>query len=270
MKRLIMPGTGYVLLVLFLFPVYWFYATSFKSPAELDAFPPSFWPETFTWNVGEVMAQVDVGRYLWNSFTIALGTTLLTMALSVGASWALVSIRSRAMDGVLFAIILLQMLPAALMATPLFVIFNTVGLLDTRLSVVLATGAKTVPFMILLLRPAFQKIPSEVVESARMDGARSWRLLGFIVLPLVRNAVIIGAVLVFMQSYGEFVFSRSFLTSSEKLPASVGLVTEFFGQFQRDIAGAMAFGTIYLTPILAVFLLVQRKLASGLTSGAVK
>ena len=217
-----------------------------------------------------VLQKVNVASYLWNSFSIAAGITLLTMALSVGASWSLVRFRGRLIDAILFTIIILQMLPAALMATPLYVLFNTMSMLDTQLSVVLAAGAKSVPFVILLLRPTFLKIPGEIIEAARIDGCNSWKLLIFIVLPLVRNAVIVSAILVFMQSYGEFVFSRSFLQSSEKLPASIGLVTEFFGQFTRDIAGAMAFGTIYLTPILAVFVLVQRSLVSGLTAGAVK
>ncbi len=73
-----------------------------------------------------------------------------------------------------------------------------------------------------------------------------------------------------MQSYGEFVFSRSFLSSDDKLPASVGMVTEFFGQYSKDLSGAMAFGTIYLTPMLLLSVAMQRKLVSGLTAGAVK
>ena len=72
------------------------------------------------------------------------------------------------------------------------------------------------------------------------------------------------------HSYGEFIFSRSFLQSSDKLPATVGLVVQFFGTFTKDISGAMAFGAIYLTPILAIFVVVQRHLISGLTAGAVK
>lgn len=261
---------AYTTLIVFLFPVYWFYATSLKSPAELDKFPPTLWPNEITWNVLTVLEKVNVGSYLWNSFTIATGITALTLALSIGASWALVRLKGPVIDVILFAIIILQMLPAALAATPLYVLFNTLYMLDTQISVILAACSKTIPFVIILLRPTFQKIPDAIIESARLDGCKGWRMLVFIVIPLVRNGIIVSAILVFMQSYGEFVFSRSFLLSSDKLPASVGLVTEFFGQFTRDIAGAMAFGTIYLTPILAVFVLVQRLLVSGLTAGAVK
>ncbi len=257
-------------LALFLFPIYWFYITGLKGQAELDAYPPTLWPHEPTANFLRVMRAVPVASYLSNSLLIALGTSLLTMTIGVGASWSLVRFRSRWVDMLILVIIILQMLPAALMATPLYVIFSNLGLLDTRLSVVLAASAKTIPFVIVLLRPSFIKIPKDLIEAASMDRCTGWRLLYYVAFPLVRNAALVTFVLVFMQSYGEFIFSRSFLQSSDKLPATVGLVVQFFGTFTKDISGAMAFGAIYLTPILAVFVVVQRHLISGLTAGAVK
>ncbi|KMW57102.1 ABC transporter, membrane spanning protein [Candidatus Rhodobacter oscarellae] len=255
---------------MFLFPIYWFYITSLKGPKEIDRFPPALWPEEPTLNILRVIAEANVAQYLSNSLIIATGISLLTMGLGVGASWALVRIRGKWIDAILITIVVLQMLPAALMATPLYVIFSNLFLLDTRAAVVIAASAKSIPFVIILLRPSFLKIPKEVIEAAAVDGCTGWRLFRFIAFPLVRNSVIIIFALIFMQAYGEYVFSRSFLNSDGKLPASVGLVTEFFGQYERDVTGAMAFGTIYLTPMLVVFVAIQRKLVSGLTAGAVK
>lgn len=269
-RKLVGPTLAGLLLLLFLFPIYWFYITSLKGPKEIDRFPPALWPEEPTLNILRVIAEANVAQYLSNSLIIATGISILTMALGVGASWALVQIRGKWIDAILIIVVVLQMLPAALMATPLYVIFSNLFLLDTRAAVVIAASAKSIPFVIILLRPSFLKIPKEIIEAAAVDGCTGWSLFRFIAFPLVRNSVIIIFALIFMQAYGEYVFSRSFLNSDGKLPASVGLVTEFFGQYERDVTGAMAFGTIYLTPMLVVFVFIQRKLVSGLTAGAVK
>jgi multiple sugar transport system permease protein len=269
-QNILGPVFAGISLVIFLFPIYWFYITSFKGQRELDAFPPTFWPSEPTLNILRVLAEVNVPQFLSNSLIIALGITILTMVLGISASWALVRIRGWYIDVIVIAVIVLQMLPAALMATPLYVIFSNLFLLDTHLAVIIAASAKSIPFVIILLRPSFLKIPKELIEAASVDGCTGWRLFYIIAFPLVRNSVIIISILIFMQAYGEFVFSRSFLSSNDKLPASVGLVTEFFGQYRKDISGAMAFGTIYLTPMLVIFIFVQRKLVSGLTAGAVK
>ena len=265
-----MSPSALAALAIFLFPIYWFYITSFKNLAELDAYPPTLWPQAPTANFLRVLREIDVASYLSNSLIIAVGTSTVTMVLGVSACWALVRIRGVWVDAVVLIVMVLQMLPAALMATPLYVMFSNFNLLDTRTAVVLATSAKSVPFVIILLRPSFLKIPRDLIEAATIDCCTGWRLLWHVAFPLVRNAVLVTFVLIFMQSYGEFVFSRSFLQSSEKLPATVGLVTEFFGIYSKDISGAMAFGSLYLTPILVIFVLIQRQLISGLTAGAVK
>jgi multiple sugar transport system permease protein len=259
-----------LVLGMFLFPVFWLYLSAFKSDAELNTWPPTFWPHNFQPHIFDVLQEVDVARYLKNSLIIALGGSLITLVLGVGASWVLARFKSVWLDFTLFTIIVLQMLPGALMATPLYVLFSNMGLLNTQLSVMLASAAKSIPFFIIILRPSFLGIPKELEEAARIDGCKGFQLLIRIVLPLVRNGVFIAFMLVFMGGYGEYVFSRSFLLDSELYPASIGIIIEFFGQYSKDIPGAMSFGVIYLTPVLALFVLIQRQLVSGLTAGSVK
>lgn len=271
LRNRLMLAIALVLAVIYLFPLYWMYITALKSGSEMFATPPGFLPEQPQWGIyAEVWHGRNMARYMMNSLIIAFGAVALISVLGTGCAYVLARYRNVWVDIGLFLILMLQVLPASLMITPIFVGFSQLGLLDyPRLSVILAIAAKSMPFFVVLVRATFMSVPMELEEAALVDGNSRVGAFFNIVLPLARNGILVSAILIFMQAFGEFVYSRSMIQAPELQPASVGLNT-FMGPNTNDWNGIMAYATIYVTPILAIFILLQRRIVSGLTSGALK
>ncbi len=270
-RNRLMLFAAIVLAVIYLFPLYWMYVTSLKSGSAMYVTPPSFWPHDPQWNIyGEVWASRNMARYLWNSLVIAVGAVVLISIFGCGCAYVLARYRNRWIDVGLFLILLLQVLPPSLMITPIFVGFSQIGLLDyPRLSVIIAIAANKMPFFVVLVRATFMSVPMELEEAALVDGNSRIGAFFNIVLPLARNGILVSAILIFMQAFGEFVYSKSMIQAADLQPASVGL-NSFMGPNTTDWNKIMAYSTIYVTPILAIFVLLQRRIVSGLTSGALK
>ena len=270
-RNRLMLAIAIVLAVIYLFPLYWMYLTSLISGSEMFANPPGFWPADPQWQTyAYVWESRNMGRYLWNSVLIASSAVALITVLGVGCAYVLARYRNVWVDIGLFLILMLQVLPASLMITPIFVGFSQVGLLDyPRLSVILAIAAKSMPFFVVLVRATFMAVPQELEEAALVDGNSRVGAFFNIVLPLARNGILVSAILIFMQAFGEFVYSKSMIQAAELQPASVGL-NSFMGPNTSEWNNIMAYATMYVTPILALFILLQRRIVSGLTSGALK
>lgn len=260
-----------VMAATYLFPLYWMYVTSLKSATEIFANPPTFWPAELTINAyPEVWSTRNVGRFMWNSLVIGVSVTALSVVLGTGVAYVLARYRNIWVDISLFLVLMLQVLPGAVMATPLFVAFNQLGLLEfPRTAVVLAATAKAMPFFVVLVRASFMNVPRELEEAALVDGSTRFGAFVRIVLPLARNGILVCSILIFMQAFGEYIFARSIIQDASLQPASVGLAS-FVGPQSRDWNGIMAFAAMYVTPILAIFVLLQRRIVVGLTSGALK
>ncbi|MDW9537444.1 ABC transporter permease subunit [Sinorhizobium meliloti] len=270
-RNRLMLAVALVLAAIYLFPLYWMYITALKTGSAMFATPPKFWPSEPQWSIyAFVWESRNMARYLWNSLVIAFGSVALIAVLGVGCAYVLARYRNVWVDIGLFLILMLQVLPASLMVTPIFVGFSQVGLLDKpRLAVILAIAAKSMPFFVVLVRATFMSVPMELEEAALVDGNSRIGAFFNIVLPLARNGILVSAILIFMQAFGEFVYSKSMIQAVELQPASVGLNT-FMGPNTNEWNNIMAYATIYVTPILAAFILLQRRIVSGLTSGALK
>ncbi|MGK9054620.1 carbohydrate ABC transporter permease [Xaviernesmea oryzae] len=260
-----------LLAAIYLFPLYWMYVTAIKTGSAMFASPPSFWPSDPQWGIyGFVWESRNVGRYLWNSLVIASGAVSLIVVLGTGCAYVLARYRNVWVDIGLFLILMLQVLPASLMITPIFVGFSQLGLLDyPRFAVILSIAAKSMPFFVVLVRATFMSVPMELEEAALVDGNSRFGAFFHIVLPLARNGILVSAILIFMQAFGEFVYSKSMIQAIEYQPASVGL-NSFMGPNTNEWNNIMAYAAMYVTPILAIFVLLQRRIVSGLTSGALK
>lgn len=268
--RLILPAIGVVIVAAYLFPVYWMYISGFKLSGEIFSNPPTFYPhrpslDSMIW----IFERGNVWRYLINSFIIAGSVTVLTLVLGAGGAYALGRLRSAWIDAMLLLVMVFQVFPQALMATPMFVIFRQVDLINTLTAVILATTTKTLPFALIMLRPIFLQVPLELEEAARVDGCTRLGALVKVVLPLVRSGMIVVGTLSFLLAYGEFIYPASFLTARELQPATVGLY-DFIGAEYADWNNVMAFASLFVTPVVLLFLVLQRKIVAGLTAGALK
>jgi multiple sugar transport system permease protein len=267
----LMFAAALVLAAIYLFPLYWMYVTSLKNASEIYANPPTFWPQAPDPGVyPAVWVRRLMATFLSNSVIIASGVTAITVLLGTGCAYVLARYRNVWIDIGLFAILMLQVLPASVMITPLFVGFNQVGLLAfPRTAVVLAASAKAMPFFVVLVRATLMTVPRELEEAALVDGYSRMGAFFFIVLPLARNGILVCAILTFMSAFGEYIYSKSIIQSPTLQPASVGL-SGFLGPNSSDWSSIMAYAAIYVTPILAAFVILQRRIVAGLTSGALK
>jgi multiple sugar transport system permease protein len=256
---------------LYLFPLYWMLVSGFKSPAEIVANPPTLFPRTLSLDAfRNVVLQENVLRYLRNSITIAVPVTVVTTALAAIGAYAMARLRARLLvDFALVLVLLLQVFPEALLATPVFIIFKSLGLLNTLLAVVLATSARSLAFGLVILRPMVRQIPYELEEASRVDGCTQWQTFRLVVLPLLRVPLMVVAAITFAQAYGQFVYPLTLLSAQEVQPGTVGLYG-FIGAETADWHRVMAFASVFVVPVLLLFLALQSRIVAGLTAGALK
>ncbi len=266
----LLTGLGALIALFYLFPVYWMVSSALKTSQEVNAAIPTLWPneptlDAFRW----IFERENVARYLSNSLIVSAGTTTLTLLLATGAAYALSRVRSLWMDAVLIGVMLSQVLPPPLLVTPMFVIFRQLDLVNTYTAVILATTSKTLPFAVIMLRTTFAQIPIEIEEAARVDGASRLSAFLRVTLPLARVGYVVVGTLVFLLAYGEFVYPVSLMNKQALQPATVGLYG-FVGADYSDWGYAMAFASVMVLPVLAVFVGLQKHIVSGLTAGALK
>jgi multiple sugar transport system permease protein len=268
--RLLCSAIGIVGVLCYLFPVYWMFASGLKTSAEIFANPPSLLPAHPTLAAFRyVFESENVARYMRNSLAIAIPVTAVTLVLGASGGYALSRLRTRLVDAALLLVLMLQVFPDSLLATPMFIIFRHLGLLNTFTAVVLATSAKAVAFALVILRPMYRQVPMEIEEASRVDGCNTLQTFLRIVLPIMRVPLIVVGVLSFVQAYGQFVYPLTLLSRAELQPATVGIYS-FIGAEYADWDRVMAFASVFTLPVLVLFLALQRKIVAGLTTGALK
>jgi multiple sugar transport system permease protein len=261
---------GAAITAVYLFPIYWMYASSLKSPRELFASPPTLFPaEPWLGAYEWIFTRENLPLYLANSFLLAGSSTALTIVLAVPAAYAMSRLRSAWVDGALIAVMLSQVLPPALMATPVFIFFRQLGLVGTYHGVIIALVAKSLPFAIIILRTSFLQVPGELEEAARVDGCTKLSAIFRVMLPVAQTGIVVAATLVFLMIYGDYVYAASLLPRRTMQPATVGLYS-FIGAEISDWNNIMAFASVFVTPVIVLFILMQRLIVQGLTSGALK
>ena len=261
---------GLVFVGLYLFPIYWMVTGSFKTQPDLFVNPPQLipiHPQLDAWSARIHDSQVL--RYIANSFVVATGTMLLALALAAPASYALAKLRMRGKSIIMLFCLSSLMLPAIMLATPLFVVFSRIHLTNSLLGLILADTTLALPYAIVLLRPTFASIPKDLADAAQIDGSSSLGAFVRIVLPLARPGLATVGVLSFLWGWGDLVFALTLTSDESKRVVTTGLAN-FFGAFATDWAGAMAFCSLAMLPPLVVFILAQRQVIAGLTTGGTK
>lgn len=258
-----------VLAILYAVPVLWIVLTSLKS--ERDVFDTGWNLIVFRPVLGAYAKSMNAGLLVAarQSFFIAAGTTLLVLAVGVPCAYALARARGILPSLGLGLLIVLQMVPQTSIVIPLFHIYGSTGLLDQTIAVILADTALLTPFAILLLRPFFRAVPPAVEEAGSIDGASSFRLFWSIALPISRNGVATTGSLVFIISWGEFLYSISFFLTPGKYPLSA-LLSQQVTAFGIDWPALMALSVLMSVPIVILFTSTYRLLKNGVTVGAVK
>ncbi len=267
----IFTAIGIVIVSIYLFPVYWMVISSLKTTAGIFAYPPEFLPSAPTLDsYREAVFENNVVRTaIRNSAIIATGTMLVTLVLAAPAAYALARLRLPGGTIVLLLLLVAQLLPAIVIATPLFVLFSQLGLVSSSPALIIADTTATLPFAVIILRPFFLSIPRELEAAAMVDGDTRFGAFRRIVLPLVRPGLVTVAVFSFLMAWGEFVFALSLNNKESVQPITVAM-NAFIGQYGTEWNNIMAVATTVAIPILVVFAALQRFIVSGITAGATK
>ncbi len=276
LRHLRRSGYGWTLLstvivVAYLFPVYWMFATSLKSNAGIYASPPQIfpWPPIFSSYYEAVINNPLTLRSIFNSAVVGTGVMLLTLLLAAPAAYGLARLQLRLGALIMLMLLITQLLPAIVIATPLFVAFSRIQLLNSYPALILADTTFALPFAVIVLRPFFLTVPRELEAAAKIDGCNQFDAFWRVILPLVRPGLITVAVFAFLMGWGEFLFAMTLSTNETVQPATAAL-NKFIGQYGTEWNNLMAVASTVALPIVLVFASLQRYIVSGLTAGSVK
>lgn len=252
------------------FPLYWLYNTATSTNDELYGAGQSWLPAiTRTGQILNVFDDTPLWRWLGNSSLVAMGTTVLSFVIAVFAGYALSRFRFHGRGVLGFALFTTQMLPEALIVVPLYSLFVTLGLINNLGGLALANTAFAMPVAVFIIKAAVDRVPYEIEEAARVDGAHRLGILVQIVLPLIVPSVAASAIITFFDGWNEYLFASTFIQSAEKWTTSVGLAS-FIGEFVTPLPTVFSAALIFALPGVIFFLIIQRWIVSGLTSGSVK
>ena len=258
-----------LLLAAILFPLYWAAMASVTPERELFG-TPSLLPRAF---VPDHYRALFVERDFWtpvlNSVIVAGTTTVLAVVLGAACAYALARLRFRGRTLILALVLAVSMFPQISIVSPLYLLLRELRLLNTYPGLVLPYLTFAMPLTIWLLTGFFRQLPAELEEAGLIDGASRLRILRDIVLPLSWPGLATTAILTFLYSWNEFLFALSFTLGPERYTVPVA-ITLFRGQYQVPWGQVLAAAVIATAPVAALVLAAQRRIVSGLTSGAVK
>lgn len=268
---------GFSVLVLAALPAFWIILTAFRPNSEINASPPIWIPERITLDAfGQLFglnpglaAGVPVESYLFNSVTVALLATALSVPIGTAAGYAFSRFDFVGSRLILLVLLLTRAVPGIALSLPLFLLMRSVGLVDTIHGLAFVYMALNIPFTAWLMDGFFRRIPKELDDAAFVDGASHWQTFWRIDLPLALPGLGAAAVFAFLAAWNEYQIASIMTRTPASKTFPVGLF-DFTGQFTVDWRGMAAMSVLMMIPAVLFVLAMQRSLTRGLTFGAVK
>ena len=255
-----------------LFPIYWLVAMAIRPVSEMEGnislLPGAVTLEYFA----DLFQNEGFGQAIANSLQTTFGSLIISLLVGICAAYVIARRRFqfKMKQPMTYWVLLVRVLPPVAFVIPLYIMFNQVGLINTKVPVMLACVLINVPLIIWFLLSFFQEIPEEVEESAKVDGATEWQLFTRVVMPLVAPGVAAVSMLSFMYAWNEYTYTVIFTRSSvnNTVPLALALLSteDSLTNFGLVAAG----GVISVIPITLFVIFAQNYLISGLSSGAVK
>jgi ABC-type glycerol-3-phosphate transport system permease component len=273
-KRIALNLAGVAVFVVSAFPVFWMASTAFKPNGEIFSSTPHPLPFHPTLNhfddvVNGSVASVSFWTYFLNSVAVALATVFFSGLLALLAATAVARFRFRFRTTFLVMLLVVQMVPAEALVIPLFVDLRRIELLNSLVGLTAVYVGFALPFGIWMLRGFVASVPRELEDAAAIDGAGPLRIFFKVLLPLVAPGLVATSIFSFITAWNEFIFAFTFMKDQNKATLPV-MLQFFFGRAGNDWGSIMAASTLLTFPVIAFFLLVQRRMVSGLVAGAVK
>jgi len=258
-----------------LYPVLWVLKMAL-SPSQAFSLSVNPLPDTVSFkNFADLLSASDMqgnwlfGHQLFNSLAVSLATTILGVFLATTAAYAFSRFEFPGKRMGMSAFLVTQMFPGVVMAIPLYILLDKLGLLNSMMGLTLVYSSTAVPFCVWMLKGYFDTIPKDLEEAAFIDGASRWMIFIRITLPLARPAIVVTALFSFMTAWNEFILAATFLAEEKSFTLPVALQS-YVGDYSTDW-GRFAAGAILVSlPVMALFFALQKHLVGGLTAGGVK
>ena len=268
-RKAINTAAAWAVGLLIFYPILWTILTSFKTEATAIADPPVFL--AFDWtleNYSAVMERSNYARFLWNSIIIAGGSTILGIIVAVPAAWSMAFVPSKRTKDILLWMLSTKMLPAVGVLYPIYLIFIKLGILDSRIGLVIVIMLINLPIIVWMLDSYFKEIPVDILEAGRMDGASLKDEIIYILTPMAVPGIASTLLLNFILAWNEAFWTLN-LTAAKAAPltAFIASYSSPEGLFYAKLSAA---STMAIAPILILGWFSQKQLVSGLTFGAVK
>ena len=244
----------------------WMLSLSLKNDADNTAFPPIFIPNPPTLdNFRDVFAKNNFLLYLWNSILVTGGAVLVGLLVGVPAGYGIARAKSAKFA---FLILIARITPALSYLIPLFLVFQLIGLNGTITALLVTHLVITVPIIVWVMIGYFENVPMELEDAALVDGASPWQGFRHIALPLARPGIIVGAILAFIFSWNNFIFSVVLGGKTTRtLPSAIYNVLTF----EQISWGPLAAAALLVTlPVLLLTVVAQRQIVAGLSAGGLK
>ncbi|GLW62763.1 sugar ABC transporter permease [Actinomadura rubrobrunea] len=274
LRKIALNAAGLLVFAIAVFPVLWMVSTAFKPNTEIFSTTPKPLPahptlEHFDLVLNGGIAEVPFWAYLRNSALLALGTVLVSSLLALLAATAVARFRFRFRTTFLIMLLVVQMVPIEALVIPLFLDLKRLNMLDSLAGLLVVYIAFAVPFAIWMLRGFVAAVPRDLEDAAAIDGAGPVRTFFTVLLPLVAPGLVATSIFSFITAWNEFIFAFTFLDDQDKYTLPI-MLQFFFGRSGNAWGPIMAASTLLTLPVIAFFLLVQRRMVAGLTAGAVK
>jgi sorbitol/mannitol transport system permease protein len=268
-RRIIATIAAWTIGLIIFFPIFWTILTSFKTEAQAINDPPLFF--TFDWtleNYAIVQERSDYMKFLWNSVIIAGGSTVLGILVAIPAAWSMAFVPSKWTKDILLWMLSTKMLPAVGVLYPISLLFVEFNLLDTRSGLMVVLMLINLPIIVWMLFTYFKEIPHEILEAARMDGAKFKEEIFYVLTPMAIPGIASTALLNFILAWNEAFWTLN-LTAAKAAP-----LTAFIASYSSPeglfFAKLSAASTMAIAPVLILGWFSQKQLVRGLTFGAVK
>ena len=268
-RRIITTIAAWTIGLIIFFPIFWTILTSFKTEAQAINDPPLFF--TFDWtleNYAIVQERSDYMKFLWNSVIIAGGSTVLGILVAIPAAWSMAFVPSKWTKDILLWMLSTKMLPAVGVLYPISLLFVEFNLLDTRSGLMVVLMLINLPIIVWMLFTYFKEVPHEILEAARMDGAKFKEEIFYVLTPMAIPGIASTALLNFILAWNEAFWTLN-LTAAKAAP-----LTAFIASYSSPeglfFAKLSAASTMAIAPVLILGWFSQKQLVRGLTFGAVK
>jgi N,N'-diacetylchitobiose transport system permease protein len=269
-RRVVLNLTGLVVFVLMAFPVYWMVSTAFKPGSEVLSYEPQWFPAHPTLaNFEDAAGRPHFWDNVKNSLIVVGAVVVASLVLAFLAALALARFRFYGKKAFVVVIFAVQMVPLVALIIPLFIALSTVGQVDTLTGVIVTYIALVLPFCVWTLRGFVAGVPRELEEAAMVDGSTRAGAFVRIMLPLVAPGLVATSIFAFIQAWNEFIVAYVLLSSQENQTLTIWLAS-FTTSRGTDWGSLMAGATLTAIPVVVFFVLVHRRIAFGLTAGAVK